>query len=101
MFPEAREGRCWFHKTANVLAALPESAHPGAKKALAEIWGAEDKDHAQAAVKAFEAAYGAKFPKATAKITDDLEELLAFYDYPCEHWVHLRTTNPIVISSLS
>jgi transposase-like protein len=63
VFPEAREGRCWFHKTANVLAALPKSAHPGAKKALAEIWGAEDKDHARAAVKAFEAAYGAKFPR--------------------------------------
>jgi transposase-like protein len=95
VFPEAREGRCWFHKTANVLAALPKSAHPGAKKALAEIWGAEDKDRARAAVKAFEAAYGAKFPKAAAKITGDLEELLAFYDYPAEHWVHLRTTNPI------
>src|SRR4249920_1120826 len=95
VFPETREGRCWFHKTANVLAALPKSAHPGAKKALAEIWGAEDKPHALAAVKAFTAAYGAKFPKATAKITDDKEELLAFFDYPCEHWVHLRTTNPI------
>ena len=95
VFPQAREGRCWFHKTANVLAALPKSAHPGAKKALAGIWGAEDKQHALAAVKAFEAAYGAKFPKAAAKITDDVEELLAFYDYPCEHWVHLRTTNPI------
>src|SRR5450631_2532042 len=95
VFPEAREGRCWFHKTANVLAALPKSAHPGAKKALAEIWGAEDKDHARTAVKAFAAAYGAKFPKATAKITGDEDELLAFYDYPAEHWVHLRTTNPI------
>jgi transposase-like protein len=73
VFPQAREGRCWFHKTANVLAALPRSAHPGAKKALAEIWGAEDKDHARAAVKAFEAAYGAKFRKAAAKITDDLD----------------------------
>jgi hypothetical protein len=50
-------------------------------------------------VKAFEAAYGAKFPKAVAKITDDLDQLLAFYDYPAEHWVHLRTTNPMVISS--
>src|SRR5438552_6249570 len=95
VFPQAREGRCWFHKTANVLAALPKSAHPGAKKALAEIWGAEDKPHALAAVKAFDAAYGGKFPKAAAKITDDVEELLAFYDHPCEHWVHLRTTNPI------
>src|SRR4249919_2817739 len=95
VFPEIGEGRCWFHKTANVLAALPKSAHPGAKKALAEIWGAENKAHARAAVKAFKAAYGAKFPKAVAKINDDVEELLAFYDYPCEHWVHLRTTNPI------
>ena len=95
VFLEAREARCWFHKTANVLAALPKSAHPGAKKALAEIWGAEDKPHALAAVKAFESAYGAKFPKAAAKITDDMEELPAFFDYPCDHWVHLRTTNPI------
>jgi putative transposase len=95
VFPQAREGRCWFHKIANVLAALPKSAHPGAKKALAEIWGAEDKDHALAAVKAFGATYGAKFPKAVAKITDDLDQLLAFYHYPAEHWVHLRTTNPI------
>src|SRR5512142_2799026 len=95
VFPQARTQRCWFHKIANTLAALPKSAHPGAKKALAEIWGAEDKDHALAAVKAFDAAYGAKFPKAAAKITDDSDELLAFYDYPAEHWVHLRTTNPI------
>ena len=99
VFPEAREGRCWFRKTASVLAALPKSAHPGAKKALAEIWGAEDEEHARAAVKAFEAAYGAKFPKAAAKITDDLDELLAFYDYPAGHWVHLRTTNPIESTS--
>jgi transposase-like protein len=95
VFPQAREQRCWFHKIANVLGALPKSAHPGAKKALAEIWNAEDKNHARAAAKAFEAAYGAKFPKATAKITGDLEQLLAFYDYPAEHWIHLRTTNPI------
>ena len=71
VFPETREARCWFHKIANVLGALPKSAHPGAKKALAEIWGAEDKHHALAAVNAFDAAYGAKFPKAAAKITDD------------------------------
>jgi transposase-like protein len=95
VFPQTREQRCWFHKSGNVLAALPKSAHPGAKKALAEIWGAEDKQHARAAVKAFEAAYGAKFPKAASKITSDLDQLLAFYDYPAEHWVHLRTTNPI------
>ena len=62
---------------------------------MAEIWNAEDRRHALDAVRAFEAAYGAKFPKAVAKITGDLDQLLAFYDYPAEHWVHLRTTNPI------
>ena len=87
-----------MRKIANVLAALPRSAHPGAKKALAEIWNAEDKQHALAAARAFEDAYGAKFPKAAAKITDDEEELLAFYDYPAGHWVHLRTTNPIWVN---
>jgi len=95
VFPQAREARCWFHKIANVLGALPRSAHPGAKKALAQIWNAEDKNHALVAVNAFDAAYGAKFPKAAAKITDDMAQLLAFFDYPAEHWVHLRTTNPI------
>jgi transposase-like protein len=95
VFPQTRAQRCWFHKTGNVLAALPKSAHPGAKKALAEIWGAEDKDHARRAAKAFSELYGVKWPKAVAKITDDLEELLAFYDFPAEHWIHLRTTNPI------
>ena len=95
VFPQTREQRCWFHKIANVLGALPKSAHPGAKKALAEIWNAEDQRHALDAVRAFQAAYGAKFPKAVAKITDDVDELLAFYYYPAEHWQHLRTTNPI------
>ncbi len=99
VFPGTRAQRCWFHKIGNVLAALPKSAHPGAKKALAEIWNAEDRRHALDAVKAFETAYGAKFPKAVAKITDDVDELLAFYDFPAQHWVHLRTTNPIVILS--
>ena len=95
VFPATREQRCWFHKIANILAALPKSAHPGAKKALAEIWNAEDRRHALDAVAGFKTTYGAKFPKAVAKITDDLDELLAFYDYPAEHWIHLRTTNPI------
>jgi transposase-like protein len=95
VFPDTRTQKCWFHKTGNVLAALPKSAHPGAKKALAEIWNAEDRDHARRAAAAFKLAYGAKFAKATAKITDDMDELLAFYDYPAEHWIHLRTTNPI------
>jgi len=95
VFPQTRAQRCWFHKIANVLGSLPKSAHPAAKKALAEIWNAEDKDHAVAAVKEFTATYGVKYDKAVAKVADDLEELLAFYDFPAEHWVHLRTTNPI------
>jgi putative transposase len=95
VFPQTREQRCWFHKIANVLNALPKSAQPGAKAALTEIWNAEDKTHARAAAKGFAADYGVKWPKAAAKITDDLDVLLAFYDYPAEHWIHLRTTNPI------
>jgi transposase-like protein len=95
VLPETREQRCWWHKIGNTLAALPKSAHQGAKKALAEIYNPEDKDHALAAATAFAADYGAKWPKATAKITDDLDVLLAFYDYPAEHWIHLRITNPI------
>ncbi len=95
VFPETKEQRCWWHKVGNVLAALPKSAHPGAKAALAEIYNAEDKDHALKAAKAFAADYGAKWPKAVAKIVDDLDVLLAFYDFPAEHWIHLRTTNPI------
>jgi transposase-like protein len=95
VFPETREQRCWFHKMANVLNALPKSAQPGAKAALGEIYNAEDRDHALKAVKAFEADYRAKWPKAVAKITDGLDVLLEFYNYPAEHWVHLRTTNPI------
>ncbi|MEU8660925.1 transposase [Actinoplanes philippinensis] len=85
----------YLHKNANVLGALPKSAHPGAKKAVAEIWNAEDRDNARRAVAAFKLAYGGKFAKAVAKVVDDLDELLAFYDFPAEHWVHLRTTNPI------
>lgn len=95
VFPPTREQRCWFHKIANVLSAMPKSAHPGAKKSLAEIWNAEGKTHAREAAGRFAATYGAKFPKAVAKITDDLDVLLAVYDYPAEHWIHLRTTNPI------
>jgi transposase-like protein len=95
VFPETAEQRCWWHKIGNVLAALPKSAHPGAKKALAEIYNAENKNKALKAAKAFADDYGAKWPKATAKITDDLDVLLAFYEFPAEHWIHLRTTNPI------
>ncbi len=95
VFPDTREQRDWVHKIANVLSALPKSAHPGAKAAMAEIWGAEDKRHAHLAAKRFADLYGAKFAKAVAKVTDDLDVLLAFYDFPAEHWVHLRTSNPI------
>jgi putative transposase len=95
VFPQTREQRCWFHVQGNVLAALPKSAHPGAKAALAEIYNAEDAEHARKAAKAFDASHGAKFPKAVKKITDNLDVLLEFYRYPAEHWVHLRTTNPI------
>jgi transposase-like protein len=86
VFPQPATQRCWFHKIANVLGALPKSAYPGAKKALAEVWNAEDKEHARKAVRAFAATYGAKFPKAAAKVTEDGEELLALCDYPAEHW---------------
>jgi putative transposase len=95
VFPATREQRCWFHKQANVLAALPKSAHPGALAALKDIYNAEDIDKAQIAIKAFEIDYGAKYPKAVAKIVDDADVLLEFYKYPAEHWIHLRTTNPI------
>ena len=95
VFPSTREQRCWFHKQANVLAWLPKSAHSGALAALREIYNAEDIDKAQVAIKAFAVDYGAKYPKAVTKITDDADVLLEFYKYPAEHWVHLRTTNPI------
>ncbi len=95
VFPATREQRCWFHKQANVLAALPKSAHPSATAAMKDIYNAEDIDKAQVAVKAFEVDFGAKYPKAVAKIVDDLDVLLEFYKYPAEHWIHLRTTNPI------
>ncbi|MFD3976028.1 IS256 family transposase [Streptomyces cyaneofuscatus] len=95
VFPSTREQRCWVHKTANVLDSLPKSAQPGAKKAIQDIYSAEDKKHAEAAIKTFVQLYGAKFPKAVKKITDDQAELLTFYDFPAEHWIHLRTMNPI------
>lgn len=79
----------------NVLSALPTSAHAGAKAALADIYNAYDNDHALKAAQAFEDLDGATWTKATAKITDHLDVLLAFYDYPAEHWIHLRTTNAI------
>jgi transposase-like protein len=94
VFPETREQRCWFHKISNVLAALPKSAHPGRRR-RSQRSGTPRTSPARDAVKQFESTYGAKFPKAVAKISDDVEQLLAFYDFPAEHWIHLRTTNPI------
>lgn len=95
VFPATRGQRCWVHKVANVLNALPKSAQPTAKKMLAEIRDAEDREHAVRAVDAFAHEFGAKWPKAVAKIVDDVEPLLAFFDFPAEHWLHLKTTNPI------
>ncbi len=95
VFPATRAQRCWVHKVANCLNALPKSAQPTARKMLAEIRDAEDRDHALRAIDAFASEFGVKWPKAVAKIVDDPEELLAFYDFPAEHWIHLKTTNPI------
>jgi putative transposase len=95
VFPATREQRCWVHKVANVLGALPKSVHAGARRALNEIIQAEDRIHAERAIEALVSDYGAKWPKAVAKVVDDAETLLCFFDYPAEHWLHLRTTNPI------
>lgn len=95
VFPQTRHGRDWIHKTRNVLNAMPKSVHPRAKAAIREITEAEDRAHAEDAIKKFASEFGAKWPKAVAKIEDDKEALLAFYDYPAQHWRHLRTSNPI------
>jgi transposase-like protein len=95
VWPETREQRDWVHKVANVLDALPKSIQPVAKKMLAEIRDATDGDHAVAAAKRFDAEFRPKWPKAADKITGDLDRLLSFYDFPAEHWLHLKTTNPI------
>ena len=95
VFPATREQRCWVHVVRNVLGALPQSVHAGARRALNEIILAEDRGHAERAIEAFAADYGVKWPKAVAKVTGETERLLCFFDYPAEHWIHLRTTNPI------
>jgi putative transposase len=95
VFPETRHQRDWVHKTANVLDSLPKSVHRRAKAAMKEITCAENKIEANIAIEAFASEFGAKWPKAVSKITSEKEALLAFYDYPAEHWRHLRTTNPI------
>ena len=94
VFPSTREQRCWVHKTANVLAALPDRTQGEAKRALQAIYTAGTRADALDAARALAEQF-AEWPKATAKITDDLERLLAFHDFPAEHHVHLRTTNPI------
>jgi putative transposase len=95
VFPTTREQRCWVHKVRNVLGALPKSVQAGARRALNEIIQAEDRAHAERAIQALVSDYGAKWPKAVAKVVLDAEALLCFFDYPAEHWLHLRTTNPI------
>jgi transposase-like protein len=94
VFPQTREQRCWVHRTANCLDALPKRLHPDAKVKIAAIYNAPTRTDALSAVKDYADAF-AGFPKAVAKITGELDTLLAFYDFPTEHWVHLRTTNPI------
>ena len=95
VFPATRQQRDWVHKLANVLGCLPAAVQVGARKALVEIRDASDRDHAERAIEAFAGAYRTKWPKAVAKSTDDAEELLCFFDVPAEHWVHLKTSNPI------
>jgi putative transposase len=95
VFPDTTHQRCWVHKMANCMNALPKSTQPAARAALGEVRDAEDKKHAQAALKRFVKDYQAKWPKATEKVVKDADALLAFFDFPAEHWIHLKTTNPI------
>jgi len=95
LWPTTREQRCWVHKTTNILNKLPKSQHPKAKRSLQEIWMGETSKDAEAAFDAFIAAYMPKYEKAAECLTKDRQALLAFYDFPAEHWKHLRTSNPI------
>jgi len=95
VWPQTRGQRCWVHKTANVLNKLPNSQQPKAKRALQEIWMAETKKDALAAFDAFVETWGVKYGKAVECLIKDRDALLAFYDFPAEHWKHLRTTNVI------
>ena len=95
VWPKAREQRCWVHKSANVLNKLPKSQQPKAKRALQEIWMAETQAAAEAAFDAFVESYALKYEKAADCLAKDRDALLAFYDFPAEHWKHLRTTNQI------
>jgi transposase-like protein len=95
VFPSTRHQRCWVHKAANVLDKMPRSVQPAAKADLREIWTAPDRVTAEAAMTTFAEKYGAKYGKAVACLVKDREALLTFYDFPAEHWDHLRTANPI------
>ena len=95
VFGETREQRCWVHKTANVLNYLPKGTQGKAKDMLHDIWMAETKAEADRAFDLFAATYQAKYPKAAECLTKDRDVLLTFYDFPAEHWMHIRTTNPI------
>lgn len=95
VWPRTRGQRCWVHKTANVLNKLPKSLQAKAKRALHEIWMAETRRDAEAAFEAFVETYGVKYDKAADCLIKDRQTLLAFYDFPAEHWKHLRTANPI------
>lgn len=95
VYPETNHQRCWVHKTANVLNKLPKSVQPKVKADLHEIWMAETRDEAHKAFDRTVKRFEAKYPRAMECLAKDREELLAFYDYPAEHWVHIRTTNPI------
>ena len=95
VFPATRAQRCWVHKTANVLDKMPKSLQPAAKSKLHEVWMSATLADATKALDAFIGAYQAKYPKATDCLSKDRETLLAFYNFPAEHWQHVRTTNPI------
>jgi transposase-like protein len=95
VYPATREQRCWVHKTANVLDKLPKRLQPQAKEKLHQIWMSETKAGAEQAFELFVASYQAKYAKATECLSKDRDVLLTFYDFPAEHWIHLRTTNPI------
>jgi transposase-like protein len=94
-WPETREQRCWVHRIANVLDKLPKRLHGRAKDALHEVMYAESREAAQEAIEHFARDYGAKYPKAAASLRRDEDLLLTFFDFPAEHWQHLRTTNVI------
>lgn len=95
LFPGTHHQRCWLHKTANVLNKVPKSVQPGMKVALREIYLAPTRAQAEVALDLFEQAYGTRYPKAVECVRKDQRALLAFFDWPAEHWIHLRTTNPI------